>query len=263
MKVVATIEARMTSKRLPGKVLRELDGAPMLQRIIERAGRAGRVDQVILATTVNRTDDPLEDLARRLGAACHRGSEDDVLDRVLQAARSSGGDLIVELTGDSPFTDPSLIDDMVDFYRTGGYDYVANTAMRHSAQWEKDPTFPIGTSVEIFSADLLGKVAGWTQDPIDHEHVSSYIFERPDRFRLGAFEAEGKWERCRRPDVRLTVDTPEDLALAREVYARLHPRNPRFTLMDVIEVFEKEPELLAINGQVVQQRVFEQRQASA
>lgn len=263
MRVVATIEARMTSKRLPGKVLRDLAGVPMLQRIIERAALAKRVDQVILATTLNRTDDPLEGLGRRLGVACYRGSEDDVLDRVLQAARSHRGELIVELTGDSPFLDPSLIDDMIEFYRAGQFDYVANTSMRHSAQWKKEPTFPIGTSVEIFSTEILGKVAGWTQDPIDHEHVSSYIFERPDRFRLGAFEATGKWARCWRPDVRLTVDTPEDLALAQEVYSRLYPRNPRFTLMEVIEVLEKEPELLAINGQVIQQRVFEQRQASA
>jgi spore coat polysaccharide biosynthesis protein SpsF len=260
MKVVATIEARMTSSRLPGKILMDIQGASMLARIVERAKCALRVDEVVIATTKNASDDPVVDLACSEGISVYRGSEDDVLDRVLQAARAHDADLIVELTGDSPLVEPLLIDEMVAFYEGGEFDYVANTAMRHSAPWKKEPTFPIGTSVEIFGADILSDVAGWTQDPIDREHVSSYIFERPERFRLGAFEAEGEWRSCRRPEIRLTVDTQEDLDLVREIYSRLYPQNSVFTLKDVVELFEREPELLAINGQVVQQRVFEQRQ---
>jgi len=260
MKVVATIEARMTSSRLPGKILKDLQGASMLARIVERANRSKRVDEVVIATTTNTSDDPVADLAHSEGISVFRGSEEDVLDRVLQAARAHDADLIVELTGDSPMLESLLIDEMVAFYKGGEFDYVANTAMRHSYPWKKEPTFPVGASVEIFGVDLLSNVAGWTQDPIDREHVSSYVFERPERFRLGAFEADGEWRSCRRPDIRLTVDTQEDLNLVREVYGRLYTQNPGFTLKDIIELFEREPELLAINGQVVQQRVFEQRQ---
>ncbi len=238
----------------------DIQGASMLARIAERAKRSKRVDEVVIATTANASDDPVVDLARSEGESFFRGSKEDVLDRVLQAARANDSDLIVELTGDSPLIEPLLIDEMVAFFEEGEFDYVANTAMRHSAPWEKEPTFPVGTSVEIFGTALLADVSKWTQDPIDHEHVSSYIFERPERFRLGAFEAEGEWRSCRRPEIRLTVDTQEDLDLVREVYGRLYPRNPEFTLKDVVELFEREPELLAMNGQVVQQRVFEQRQ---
>lgn len=262
MKVIATIEARMGSSRLPGKVLKDLCGAPMLARMVERVRRAERLEEVVLATTTNEADLPLVELAASLGIPAFRGSEEDVLSRVLGAARAHRADLIVELTGDTPLAEPLLIDAMVDFYREGGYDYVANTAMRHSARWHKEPTFPVGTSVEIFSAELLGRVAGWTQDPIDREHVSSYIFDRPDRFRLGAFEATGRFAACRRPDIRLTVDTPEDLQLVREVYGRLLPSNPAFTLMDVVGLLTREPGLLAMNSQVAQPRAFEQRQQS-
>ena len=260
MKTVATIEARMTSSRLSGKVLMDLVGAPMLARIVERVCRAKRIDEVVIATTVNATDDPIAKLAERNGVFCFRGSEDDVLERVLQAAQSRSADLIVELTGDGPFLEPLLIDDMLEFHEQNDFDYLANTAMRHSARWEKEPTFPVGTSVEIFSASLLTRVAELTHDPIDREHVTSYIFDRPEAFHLGAFEAKDKWSSCRRPDVRLTVDTPEDMALAREIYAELYPKNPHFTLMDVLALLTDKLELLAINHQVVQQRVFEQRQ---
>jgi spore coat polysaccharide biosynthesis protein SpsF len=260
LKVAATIEARMSSSRLPGKVLMELYGAPMLARLVERVRRAKRVDEIIIATTMNPADDPVADLARSQGVAFFRGSEEDVLDRVFHAATTHGADLVVELTGDNPLIEPLLIDAMVAYYLENDFDYVANTAMRHSARWEKDPTFPVGTSVEVFSTELLGRVATWTQDPIDREHVSSFIFDRPEQFRLGAFEALGRFDACHRPDVRLTVDTEADLRFVREIYGRLYPANPAFTLMDVMNLLTKEPDLLSINGQVFQQRVFEQRQ---
>jgi spore coat polysaccharide biosynthesis protein SpsF len=259
LKTVATIEARMTSTRLPGKVLADLHGQPMLARLIERVRRARRVDQVVVATTVNATDDPVAALAAQLEVGCHRGSEEDVLARVLGAAQAYGGDLIVELTGDNPLVEPLIIDAMVDYYRAGGFDYVANTAMRHAPAWGEACTFPVGTSVEIFSTALLAQVEQWTNDPIDREHVSSFIFERPERFKLGAFKAEGPFAGCRRPDIRLTVDRPADLDLVRAVFTRLYPANPDFTLMDVVDLLTREPELLASNHDVVQTRVFEQR----
>ncbi len=259
MRVAATIEARMSSSRLPGKVLMELQGAPMLARLVERVRRAKRVDEIIVATTTNPADDPVVDLARSHGVTFFRGSEEDILDRVLHAAMTYGADLIVELTGDNPLIEPLLIDAMVAFYLDNDLEYVANTAMRHTTRWEKEPTFPVGTSVEIFSTELLSRVATWTQDPLDREHVSSYIFDRPEKFRLGAFEAVDEFDACHRPDIRLTVDTDADMRLVREIYGRLYPANPAFSLMDVVNLLTREPDLLSINGQVIQQRVFEQR----
>lgn len=250
----------MGARRLPGKVLRDILGKPMLFRMVERVRRARRVGEVVIATTVSPGDDAIAEMARSEGISFFRGSEEDVLDRVLQAARTSGADVIVELGGDAPLVDPRLIDEMIAYYLGNGFDYVANTAMRHSAAWKKESTFPVGTSAEIFSTELLGKVAEWTRDPTDREHVSSYIFERPDRFRLGAFEAVGKWASCRRSDIRLTVDTPQDLDLVREVFGRLYPPKPEFTLEDVVRLLVDQPRLLKINEQVVQTRAFEQRQ---
>ncbi len=261
MKIVAIIEARTSSSRLPGKVLLDLCGKPMLTRMAERVRRARRVDEVVIATTTNPLDDPIERMAEESALGCFRGSERDVLERVLRAAEAWSGDVIVELGGDAPLAEPLLIDEMVEAYLEGESDYVANTAMRHSAAWRKESTFPVGTGVEIFSTALLRRVAGWTDDPLDREHVTSYIFERPERFRLRAFEAVGRWVECRRPEVRLTVDNPEDFALIREIYARLYPGDPCFSLFSVMELLDAEPGLLDINRQVVQQRVFEQRQS--
>ncbi len=261
MKIVAIIEARMNSLRLPGKVLLDVCGKPMLAQMAERVLRAKSLDAAIIATTTNPLDDPIVRVAEESGLGCFRGSEEDVLSRVLQAADAWNGDVIVELGGDAPLVEPLLIDEMVGLFLADKFDYVANTSMRHSSSWEEESTFPIGTSVEIFSTSLLRQVAGWSDDPVDREHVTSYIFERPDRFRLKSFEAVGKWSECRRPGLRLTVDNREDFELILAIYTRLYAKNPCFTLFDVMRLLDTEPSLLDINRQVVQQRVFEQRQS--
>jgi spore coat polysaccharide biosynthesis protein SpsF len=238
MKVVATIEARMRSSRLPGKVLRRVAGKPMLELLIERLRRARRLDQIVVATTDNPADNPIEELARRLGAGCFRGSEDDVLDRVLRAAQSVAADVIVEITGDCPLIDPEVIDRLVEVYLTHNYDYVANVLKR---------TYPDGLDAQVFATALLADVASRTHDPADREHVSLYIYEHPEHYRLHNVESdlpEKYWH------LRLTLDTPQDFDLIAAIYDELYPKDPAFTLGDVLRLLDRRPDLLALNAEV-------------
>ena len=249
----------MASTRLPGKVMKEIVGKPMLQLLIERVQRAKRLDGVVVATTTNEQDQVIEELATKLGVDCYRGSEDDVLGRVLETAQANQADLIVELTGDSPLADPALIDEMVEFYLSNDYDYVANTQMRHSLKWKEESTFPVGSSIQVFSTDLLDRVSRMTSDPIDREHVTFFIYEHPEMFKLGAFRAEGRFSAYRRPEIRLTVDFPEDLELLGKIFEGLHHDNPSFTLSDVIQFLDNNPHLKEINARVMQERAYEQK----
>jgi spore coat polysaccharide biosynthesis protein SpsF len=238
MKVVSTIEARMRSSRLPGKVLRPIVGKPMLELLIERLRRARRINQIVVATTDNPADDAIEQLARRLDIVCFRGSEEDVLDRVLRAAQSVAADVIVEITGDCPLVDPEVVDWLVTVYLANDYDYVANVLKR---------TYPDGLDAQVFATSVLAEVARLTQDPADREHVSLYIYERPEHYKLYNVES-GLPEQYR--DVRLTLDTPEDLELIAAIYSELYPKNPAFTLNDVLRLLDRRPELRAVNAKV-------------
>lgn len=243
MKTAAIIQARMTSTRLPGKVLRPILGKPMLEFLIERLRRARHLDQVIVATTVNATDDGIAELCRTVGAGCFRGSEHDVLERVLGAAHAFGVELLVEITGDCPLIDPAVVDRLVDMFHEGGSDYVANVLTR---------TYPRGLDTQVFPTAVLEEVKRLTQDPVDHEHVSLYIYEHPERFRLRNLESglpESYWS------LRLTVDTPQDFALITAIYEDLYPRKPAFGLNDVIALFDRRPELADINREISQKSV--------
>jgi spore coat polysaccharide biosynthesis protein SpsF len=243
MNIVATIEARMTSSRLPGKILRPILGRPTLELLIERLSRSRYIDTIVIATTVNDTDDIVEDLAKKLAIGYYRGSEKDVLDRVLKAARAYKADIIVEITGDCPLIDPSVIDRLIDIYLRGQFDYVSNTLRQ---------TYPNGLDTQVFSLKTLEEVAELTQDPIDHEHVSLYIYEHPERFTLFNLDSnlpEKYW------GLRLTVDTIEDFEVIRSIYEELYPANPSFSLNDVIGLLERRPELIEINREIKQKQV--------
>lgn len=239
----AIIEARMGSSRLPGKVLRPILGKPTLELLVERLSRASVLDGIIVATTSNPADQEIEHLARRLGIGCFRGSEEDVLDRVLKAAHASRVDVIVEITGDCPLIDPQVVDRVASAYHASQADYVSNTLCR---------TFPRGLDTQVFATAVLEEVARSTQDPVDHEHVSLYIYEHPEQFSLENVES-GLPQRYR--DLRLTVDTPEDFALISAIYHELYPGDPAFTLRDVVDLLERKPELMLLNAAIQQKQV--------
>ncbi|HTL46685.1 MAG TPA: glycosyltransferase family protein [Verrucomicrobiae bacterium] len=243
MKIVSTIEARMASSRLPGKILKDVLGKPMLERMIERVRRSKLVNQVVVATTVDPSDQATEDACKAMGVACFRGSSDDVLLRVLEAAKAHKADLIVELTGDCPVIDHGLIDQVIRFYLDNDFDYASNVLHRD---------FPRGTEVQVFSVKVLDEVNRITQDPADHEHVSLYIYEHPEKFKLGTLSAPPE---LKRPDLRLTVDLPQDLELVRAVYGRLHPQKPDFDIHDVVRLLSREPELGRLNATIQQKPV--------
>jgi spore coat polysaccharide biosynthesis protein SpsF len=243
MKVAAIIEARMTSTRLPGKILRPIMGRPMLELMIERLERCSNVDSIIVATTSNDTDNPVEALSRRLGVGCYRGSEDDVLLRVVEAAEAHGVDVIVEVTGDCPLIDPSIVDRVADVYLDGEYDYVSNILER---------TYPIGMDVQVFATRDLRQVEQKTDDPADREHVSLYFYEVPGRFRTRNVASDLP-EQHR--EHRLTVDTIEDFTLIEEIFKKLYPKTPAFSLDDILRLLEEYPELAGINKGVQQKSV--------
>jgi spore coat polysaccharide biosynthesis protein SpsF len=243
MRYVCIIEARLRSTRLPGKVLRPILGKPMLQLMIERLKRARTIDEIVVATTDQQIDAPIVELCNGLSVAVFCGSENDVLARVLGAARAFGADVIVETTGDCPLLDPALLDKVVADFQIGGADFVANTLTY---------TTPRGTDVRVFTTEALDEINRTSQDQADHEHVSLHFWEHPEKYRLRNVRTELPAEVA---DLRLTVDTVEDFELIREIYEELYPGNPNFTLTDVLDLLRRRSELAAINGHVKQKAV--------
>lgn len=243
MRIIATIEARMDSSRLPGKILKEILGRPTLELLVERVRRSKFIQDVVVATTVAPNDETTVNACDKMGVKSFRGSSDDVLARVLQAAKANNADLIVELTGDCPLLDPVLIDDVIRYFLDGNFDYVSNVLER---------TYPRGMDTQIFPVRVLEEVDKLTQDPADRENVSLYIYEHPERFKLGGVTARDPL--LRRPDLRLTVDMPEDYALIKAIYENLYPKNPSFSLGDVIRLIEENPDLKALNAHVQQKK---------
>ncbi|MBU1055048.1 MAG: glycosyltransferase family protein [Proteobacteria bacterium] len=237
-KIVCTIEARMTSNRLPGKVLLPLAGKPALERLIERIRRSTYVNDIVVATTINRDDQPIVALCEKIGCFYHRGSEEDVLSRVLGAAKSVDGNIIVEITGDCPLIDHRHIDKTIEVFFSGDYDYAANTVER---------SFPDGFDVQVFPVNLLEKVAMLTQDPIDRVHVSYYIWNHPKCYKLANWKAQGDmyW-----PSLGLTLDEKDDYQLIDKIYKELFSENNDFSAEDIIAFLRKRPDLTVINAHV-------------
>jgi spore coat polysaccharide biosynthesis protein SpsF len=242
-RIFATIEARMTSTRLPGKVLCEAVGKPMLELMIERVRRVPVLDGIVVATTENVEDAPIVALARRLGVGWYRGSENDVLSRVLEAAGSHNVDVIVELTGDCPLIDPDVIAETIEAYLAADADYVSNILQR---------TYPIGMDTQVFATRVLADVARRTEDPVDREHVSLFIYRHPEIYRLRNVAAPPP---LTRPDLRLTLDTPEDLAVIRAVFEGLYPDKSDFGLADILAFLDSLPEIAMKNANVAHRHV--------
>ena len=217
---VAILQARMSSTRLPGKVMKLLAGRPMVDRQLERLRRCTTLLRIVVATSTDASDDPLAKHLESQGVDVFRGSLNDVLGRYVGAARAFGATgQVVRLTADCPLTDPGVIDDCVSLHARTGADYVSNG---------REPTYPHGLDVEAFGMDVLEAAAREARDPYEREHVTPFIYRRPERFTLGAL-TQAKDE----SHLRWTVDTPEDFAFVERVYAALYPTKPDFTSDDV------------------------------
>ena len=236
-KAVAIIEARMTSSRLPGKVLLESCGKPLLQHMIERVRRSCCIDDIVVATTINSADDSIVNMCKRIGCSYFRGSENNVLLRVLEAAKKYDADIIVEMTGDCPCIDWRHIDYLLDYYRQHSFDFVANNTER---------SFPDGFDIRIFSVESLDIVNRISSSAADREHVAIYFPNHPEIFSSYNYVAEGEEHR---PDLEITLDEEGDYKLIDQIFKALYPQNPDFSCVDVINFLDEHKEVLTyING---------------
>jgi len=237
-RVIASIEARMGSSRLPGKVLEDISGKPALTRLLDRLRRCQTLDGIVLATTTSPADDLLEDWARSEGAACFRGSEIDVLQRVVRAQETMNSDIVIEITGDCILTDPEIVDMGVETYFANDCDIVSTDGPL--------PHWPMGQCVQVFPLAALQEVERTIDDAAVREHVSLYFYEHLERYRLVQMVAPRRWQA---PHVRTQLDYPEDLALIRAVYERLAPSHGAcFGIEPLMALLRADPSLIEING---------------
>lgn len=227
----------MTSERLPGKVLVDIGGQTMLERVVRRVQQSQRITGLVVATTTNPADEAIVAECERLGVRSIRGSEEDVLGRFADAANAVGGDVFVRISADSPFVDADVIDLIINRFLNADppVDYASN---------KLEPTFPLGLDAEVFSRGALLKTAEEAKAPYERSHVTVYMYQHPELFRLMAVKASRDLHSWR-----WTVDTPEDLEFARAVFDRLDGRND-FSWLEVVEVLEADPGLAAINSHV-------------
>lgn len=240
---LAIVQARLTSTRLPGKVLSDICGEPMLMRQIARIRGARRLDGIVVATSDHPSDDRLAEFCREHRIDSHRGSLDDVLDRFRGAARAFGGEIIVRLTGDCPLVDPAVIDRVVGAFEESDCDYASNILR---------PTFPDGLDVEVMSSTALDTAWRSASLPSEREHVTPYIYKHPEIFRLLGIEHARDLS-----SLRWTVDTAADLAFVREVFAALLPRGPAFDMEAVLTLLAARPELASLNAGVVRNEGYQ------
>jgi spore coat polysaccharide biosynthesis protein SpsF len=242
---IIIVQARMTSTRLPGKVLKEVLGKSLLEYQIERLRQSRRADNIVIATTTNSTDEPIVQFCRRADVDLFRGSEEDVLARYRGAAAVYNASVIVRVTSDCPLIDPEIIDRAINRFTSlyNNVDYVSNTLLR---------TYPRGLDVEVFSRDILEEAFTKAADRAEREHVTPYIYYRPEKFRLAnlAQDTDMSWHRW-------TVDTQEDFELIRMMLESLYPVNPRFRLADCMALIDRHPEWSEINRNIRQKALHE------
>ena len=240
MKTMAIVQARMTSTRLPGKVLLPILGIPMLSLQLERMRRATSIDGIVIATTVNAADDLIVELCVQYGVAYFRGSENDVLSRYAEAAHAFGIDVVVRVTSDCPLIEPELIDKAVAVFLQahGDLDYVSNTLQ---------PSFPNGLAVEVFSRQVLDQAHRLAVQHAEREHVTPYIYWRPQEFRLKSLTHSENLSHHR-----WTVDTPEDFELVSKIYGVLYLQDPNFDMKQILQLLDRHPAWMQINGHIAQ-----------
>ena len=237
MKIVAIIQARMGSTRLPGKVLKDLGGQTMLGCVINRLRRSQLIDELLVATTDLRSDDPIAAECRRCSVPVSRGDEKDVLDRYLRAAQLSKAEVVVRITADCPLIDPQVTDKVIKGFLDALPDYASNTLER---------SYPRGLDTEVFSFGALALASKQAHEPYEREHVTPYIYQHPKEFRLLSVRGSDDYSAHR-----WTVDTPEDLEFLRSVYSKFKPGD-FFSGWDVLALLDREPELSMLNRSVVQ-----------
>jgi spore coat polysaccharide biosynthesis protein SpsF len=231
----------MGSSRLPGKVLKQIGGRPMLSYQLERLRAAKSVEQIVIATTIESADSEIADFCAAHAVPCFRGSETDVLARYAGAAEMFGASVVLRVTSDCPLLDPCLVDLAVSEFLSAPCDYLSNML---------EPSWPYGMAVEVFPDWVLKEANLEARLPAEREHVTPFIYWRKGRYRLRSL--------VRRPDLsfhRWTVDTPEDLELVSRILEAIYAANPMFTMEDVLHLLDQNPSWVQINAHIHQKEV--------
>lgn len=233
--LAAIVQARMGATRLPGKILLPAAGKPLLLHLLERLSHLKKLEKVIVATTIEKADDPVAELAQARGYPVFRGSENDVLDRYYQTAKQFGVDPIVRVTADCPLIDPLVVDRVIEQCQSGGFDHVGNGL---------PPTYPDGLDAEIFSFAALAQAWNEAKLPSEREHVSSYIWNHPEHFHYGNVENEQDLSH-----LRWTLDYPEDYELIKGIFEGLYEKpNTVFSMQDILAYLDGHPALARLNA---------------
>lgn len=233
--ILAIVQARVSSSRLPGKVLRPFMGRAMILCELERLARSARIDQIVLATSEDERDDPLAETVRDAGFAVFRGSLGDVLGRYEACAKAFGAAHVVRITGDCPLIDPAIVDAVIDRHLSEGNDYTSNTL--------GEATYPDGLDTEVMRYAALERAYREAQLPSEREHVTQYLIKHPELFKQGGLRYAGE----SLGHLRWTVDEPEDFRFVESVYERLYPERKDFAMRDILGLLEKQPDLTHLN----------------
>lgn len=243
MKTCAIVQARMGSERLPGKVMKLLEGNTVLSHVIERISISKYVDDIIIATTDNTRDNCIEAEAKNYGVKVFRGSEGDVLSRYYYAAKANNVDTIVRITSDCPLIDSNVIDEIIQFFLENNYDIVSNAGSDLSNR-----TYPRGLDTEIFSFKVLEDAFNQASEKYQREHVTPYIYENSDKiyfYKSLIDNSQYRW----------TLDTIEDYRFIKEVYSHLYKGKHDFYLKDIIALLDLHTELMEINAHIEQKKI--------
>jgi spore coat polysaccharide biosynthesis protein SpsF len=234
--IVAIVQARMTSERLPGKVLMNILGKPVLWHVVTRLNGSELIEKVVVATTTNETDIPIIRFCDEMGIGVYAGSEENVLDRYYKAASHFSATVIVRITADCPLIDPKIVDRVIQYYleNKDKFDYVSTN---------HPTTFPDGLDTEVFSFEALEKAWKNAKKQYEREHVTPYIWDQPEKFRIGNVENDEDLSATER----WTLDYEEDLEFIRAIYANLYKEGKIFGMEDVLKLLKKKPELRDIN----------------
>jgi len=236
--IVAIIQARTNSTRLPNKILKKTNHKTILEHLVERIRHSKKIDRIIVATTVNKHDDIIVDLCKKNNIEIIRGSEEDVLGRYYQASNFAKADIVVRLTSDNPLLDHRIVDHAIEIFLEKKCDFVSNYSLDHT-------TYPHGFAVEVMSAKALEEANNEAKKPSDREHVVFFIKNQPNRFKIFQFDSESDFS-----DIRVTLDYQEDLEVISTIFNELYPKNPDFKMMDVILWLEKNPKIKKINSKI-------------
>jgi spore coat polysaccharide biosynthesis protein SpsF len=236
-KVVAIVQARTGSTRLPGKVLKKINKKTMLEHVIERLKHAKTLNEIVIATSNKERDKPIIELAKRLNMSYFAGSEDDVLDRYLKAAEQVEAEIIVRITADCPLIDPGIVDQVVNCHKAKNVDltYTSGSNLSASDRVRESKVFPSGLDVEVISIDALKKAHELSSEPIDREHVIGFVYKHPELFEMAAVEPDNS---LNRPQYHLSVDTKEDLEGVRRFYRKLKQSGEMLDVRDVIQFLD-------------------------